>query len=87
MPMRPRTVLLAAFVAAVVVFSVVQDRVTAAGAQQYAARQRLALAGRAAPVTLDEVMAPAVRRSVQQGLLWGALVMGGGVVLAVARRS
>jgi len=87
MAMRPRTVLLTAFVAAVVVFCVVQDRVTASGAQQYAARQRLALAGQGAPVTLEDVVAPAVRRSVQQGLLWSALVMGGGVVLAAARRS
>ena len=85
--MRARAVLLTAFVAAVVVFCVVQDRVTARGAQQYAQRQRLALAGDAIPVTIDEVMAPAVRRSVQQGLLWSAVVMAAGVVLAMRRRS
>lgn len=84
--MRPRTVLLTAFVAAVVVFCVVQDRVTARGAQQYAEQQRRALAGGGTPVTIDEVVAPAVRRSVQQGLLWSGLVMGAGIVFAMRRR-
>jgi hypothetical protein len=86
MPMRPRTVLLTAFIAAVVVFCVVQDRVTARGAQQYAEQQRRALSGRGTPVTIDEVVAPAVRRSLQQGLLWGGLVMGAGIVIAMRRR-
>jgi len=84
--MRPRTVLLTAFIAAVVVFCVVQDRVTARGAQQYAEQQRRALSGRGTPVTIDEVVAPAVRRSVQQGLLWGGLVMAAGIVVAMRRR-
>ena len=84
--MRPRAVMLAVFVAATVVFCVVQDRLTAAGARQYVERQRQAMAGDAPPVTIDEVMAPAVGRSVRQGLLWGGLVAAGGVVFVVARR-
>lgn len=62
-----------AFVAAFVVFCVVQDRVTAAGATRYAEAQRAAIAGSAPPVTVDDVMGPAVRRSLRQGLLWGGL--------------
>jgi hypothetical protein len=80
---RPRAILLAAFIAAAVVFCVVQDRVTAAGARQYVTMQRAALAGRGQPVTLDGVMRPAVQRSVRQAALWSGLVMAGGVVAAV----
>jgi hypothetical protein len=61
-----------AFVAATVVFCVVQDRVTAAGVRHYVALQRGAMAGRGPSVGLNDVMRPARRRSVQQGLLWGA---------------
>jgi hypothetical protein len=61
--------------AAVVVFCIVQDRVTAAGARANVAHQRAALAGRAEPVTIDEVMRPTVARSVRQGLLWGGVVL------------
>ncbi len=70
--------------AALVVFCVVQDRITAAGAREYVRLQR---AG--APVTVDDVMKPAVRRSVRQALLWSALVVGSGLTGAaiVARRS
>ena len=81
MRLRPRTIILMTFVLALVVFAVVQDRVTAAGARQYVTLQRAALAGRGAPVTIDEVMIPAVKRSVRQGLAWGGAVMVGGIVL------
>jgi hypothetical protein len=86
--MRPRTIVVMAAIAAFVVFCIVQDRVTAAGAQRYAALQREALAGRGRPVTIDEIMKPAIEQSVQQGLLWGGGVMiaGFGVAGAVARR-
>jgi hypothetical protein len=86
MRVHPRAVLLVAFCAATVVFCVVQDRVTAGGARQYVTLQRRALAEGSPPVTIDEVVRPAVRRSVQQGFLWSGLVMGAGVALAAARR-
>lgn len=70
-----RALLWLPFAAALVVFCIVQDRVTAAGARSYVAQQREALAGRAAPVTIDQVMRPAVARSVRQGLLWGGIVL------------
>jgi hypothetical protein len=87
MTVRPRTVLLIAFTAATVVFCVVQDRVTADGARQYVERQRAAAAGRASPVTLEEIMGPAVRRSVQQAMAWSLGVMLVGVVWAGVLRS
>jgi hypothetical protein len=87
---RPHVVLVIAAVAAVVVFAVVQDRITAAGARRYVAIQREALAGRAQPVTVDQIMRPAIQHSVQQGLIWGGVVLAAGVALAGAtgrRRS
>jgi hypothetical protein len=79
----PRAVLVATFAAAGVVFCVVQDRVTAAGARQYVALHQ---AGRA--VTLDDVVAPAVRRSVRLGLAssGGVIVVGAGLALAAGKR-
>jgi hypothetical protein len=89
MALRPRAILAITALVALVVFAVVQDRVTAAGARRYVAIQRDALAGRAQPVTVDEIMRPAIERSVQQGLTWGGLVLVGGVSVAgaVARRQ
>ena len=77
------------FVAALVVFCIVQDRLTAAGAREYVRLQRAAIAGTGPAVTVDAIMKPAVRRSVQEALLWSGVVMGGGfaVAAAVARRS
>jgi len=88
MALRPRAILAFTALAALVVFAVVQDRVTAAGARRYVAIQRDALAGRAQPVTVDEIMRPAVERSLQQGLTWSGLVLAGGLTVAgaVARR-
>jgi len=79
---RPRVVLALAIVAAVVVFAIVQDRVTAAGARRYVELQNAAIAGQGTPVTLDEVMRPAIRRSVQQGSLWGGMVLAAGAAAA-----
>jgi hypothetical protein len=79
-----RGILIATALAALVVFAVVQDRVTAAGARRYVELQRAALAGGAHPVTVDEIMRPAVSRSVREGLLWGGVVFLSGVGLAVA---
>jgi hypothetical protein len=87
MPIRPRAVLLIAVTTAIVVFCVVQDRVTADGARQYAELQRAAAAGHGDPVTLDEIMRPAVRRSVQQASAWGAVVIGAGIIAAGVLRS
>ena len=88
MACRPRTILLITVAAAMMTFSVVQDRVTAAGARRYVALQRDASAGRREPVTIDEVVKPAVRQSVHQGLIWSSVVLAAGVALAArARRS
>ncbi len=72
-------VLGATAVAALATFCVVQDRVTADGARRYVALQREALAGRGKRVTIEEVMQPAVDRSVRDGLLaaGGVAVVGG----------
>jgi hypothetical protein len=85
---RPRVVLVITALAALVVFAVVQDRLTADGARRYVALQRNALAGHGQAVTVDEIMRPAIRRSVQQGLIWGGavLVAGAGLAGAVAAR-
>ena len=71
-------------VAALVVFAVVQDRVTADGARRYVALQRDAIAGRGQPVTVDAIMQPAIHRSVRQGLLWSGVVLVAGIGLAIA---
>jgi hypothetical protein len=60
----------------------VQDRVTAGGARQYVTLQRAAFSGRASPVTIDQVMGPAVDRSVRQGAAWGGGVLVVGLALA-----
>jgi hypothetical protein len=82
MVLRPRAVLVITALAAVVVFAIVQDRVTAAGARRYVALQRDALAGRGQLVLVDQIMRPAIARSVQQGLMWGGVVLVAGVSLA-----
>lgn len=84
MAVGPRRILVATAIVAVVVFAVVQDRVTAAGARRYVALQRAALAGRTHTVTVDEVMRPAIAQSVRQGLVWGGLVLVCGVGMAAA---
>lgn len=60
-------------VLAVATFAVVQDRVTAAGARKYAAISRNAVARGTEGVTIESVMAPAIRSSVR----WGAASAGG----------
>ena len=84
--MVDRRVAVFAFAAAVVAFCVVQDRGTAAGARRYVSLQRAALAGRGPVVTVDEVMIPAVRRSVRDGLLWGGAIGAVGLAGAAAAR-
>jgi len=63
--------------AAIVVFAVVQDRLTSAGVGRYETAYRAAAAGSGPRVTIDEIMKPAVRQGVHQGALWG-----GGVLVA-----
>ena len=88
MACRPRTILLIAVAVAMMTFAVVQDRVTAAGARRYVALQRDAAAGQRDPVTIDEVVKPAARQSVHQGLVWSGAVLAAGVALAaLAGRS
>ena len=77
---------IAVFIAAVV-FCIVQDRVTAAGTRQYVDLQRAAADGRRPPVTVDQIMRPAVRRSVAQGLMWSGVVLVVGTVAAFAVRE
>jgi hypothetical protein len=88
MVVRARAILIVSSLAALVVFAAVQDRVTAAGARRYVALQRDAIAGHGRAVTVDEVMRPAIERSVHQGLVWGGavLVAGASVAGVVSRR-
>ena len=81
-------VLILTFVAAVIVFAVVQDRLTAAAARQYVTLQHAAATGNGPPVTIDEVMKPGVRRSVRVALMWSGMVTIAGLLgaAAVARR-
>jgi hypothetical protein len=83
----PRAILAFAVFLAAVVFCIVQDRVTADGARQYVELQRAAIEGRGAPVTVDEIMKPAVRRSVAQASTWSAVVLVLGTITAFAVRG
>jgi len=96
----PRRLVLAAVAASIAVFCIVQDRIVAAGVGRYVALQRAAIAGPAEggprtpeggshvpDVTLDEVMAPAVRRSVRQASAWSGGVFAAGLALAAIRRA
>ena len=75
----PKRVVVLVIVAAVVVFCVVQDRITAAAAGRYVALQRASIAGSRPRVTIDEVMGPAVDRSVRQGAIWGLVTLAVGL--------
>ena len=79
-----RGIVLVSIAAALVVFLVVQDRVTAGGAREYVERQRRADIGQTPRVTIGEVMRPAVRRSVRLGLSWGTVVLAAGLATAAA---
>lgn len=78
-----RVVVVFTFVAAVAVFCIVQDRVTAGGARRYAELARAAIA-RHQRVNVDEVMRPAVHRSVRLGLSSAGAVLLTGAAVAVA---
>jgi hypothetical protein len=76
------------FLAAFVVFCVVQDRVTAAGASRYAVAALAALDRHQPVAPIDSVMGPAVRRSVGLGLASAGVVLVAGLgTAAVVARS
>jgi hypothetical protein len=75
------------FLAALAVFCVVQDRVTAAGATEYGERALAAIA-RHEPVTpVDTIMGPAIQRSVRVGLASAGAVLIVGLLVAAGRRA
>ena len=75
-------------IAALAVFCVVQDKVTAGGARRYVRIQREAMAAHGSPaVTVDEIMAPAIRAGVRDGLLSAGAVMGIGAGFIVYGRQ
>ncbi len=82
--MFDRRVAVFSFAAAVVTFAVVQDRGTAAGARRYVTMQRAAIAGDGPAVTVDEIMEPAVRASLREGLCWAGGVTAAGLASAAA---
>ena len=75
------------FVAALVVFCVIQDRVTASAADRFVSLQRAALASGGPTLTIEQVMRPAIRCSVRQGLLWGGGVAAVGLAATVVIRK
>jgi hypothetical protein len=81
-PPRVRVIVLLTVVAAAIVFAYVQDRVTASGAREYVTRQSDAIERGGSEVTIDQVMEPAVDRSVRQGLTWGMMVLLAGLAAA-----
>jgi hypothetical protein len=73
--------------AAILTFCLVQDAETSAGVGRYLTAQRAALAGQGPHVTVDEVMGPANRRAVREGMAWsGRVAMAGLIGLLVYRR-
>ena len=86
MRLTPTRVVVFTLVAAFVVFCIVQDRVTAAGARHYV---MLHAAPGGSSATIEAVMRPAVRRSVLDALWWSGVVAIVGFAAAgvVARRS
>jgi hypothetical protein len=84
-----RRVAILTVVVAAVVFCAVQDRVTASGVSRYIALQHAARRGGGPLPGIDEVMQPAVRRSVRDGALWSGGVAAAGLAGAAiaGRRS
>jgi hypothetical protein len=73
--------------AAVITFCLVQDAETSAGVGRYISAQRVALAGHGPRVTVDEIMGPANRQAVREGMRWsGRVAMAGLIGLLVYRR-
>ncbi len=75
-------------IAALAVFCVVQDNVTAAGARRYVQIQRDAITAHGRPaVTVDDIMTPAIHASVRDGLLSAGAVIVIGAWLTVRGRK
>jgi len=73
--------------AAVITFCLVQDAETSAGVGRYISAQRAALAGRGPRVTVDEIMGPANRLALREGMAWsGRVAMAGLIGLLIYRR-
>lgn len=81
----PRGIVIATCVAAIVVFALVQDRITAGGARRYVAMQREALAGSREPVRVRAVMKPAIEHSVRTAALAAGVVLLAGLGAATVR--
>jgi len=82
-----RRVAVLTVVVAAVVFCAVQDRVTARGVSRYIALQHAAARGAGPVPAIDEVMQPAVRRSVREGAAWAGGVAAAGLAgAAIAGR-
>jgi hypothetical protein len=72
--------------AALVVFAIVQDRLTVSGVGQYVMAYRGAATSGRPAVTIDEVMKPAVAHAVRQGALWGGVVLVAGLAVTLGAR-
>ena len=68
-------------------FCLVQDAETSAGVGRYLTAQRAAMAGQGPRVTVDEIMRPANRLAVREGMAWsGRVAMAGLIGLLIVRR-
>ena len=73
--------------AAVITFCLGQDAETSAGVGRYISAQRAALAGNGSRVTVDEIMGPANRLALREGLAWsGRVAMAGLIAILIYRR-
>ena len=73
--------------AALITFCVVQDAETSAGVGRYLQAQRLAIAGQGPRITIDEVMGPANRLALREGMAWsGRVAMAGLIGVLIYRR-
>lgn len=73
--------------AAIFTFCLVQDAQTSAGVGRYLTAQRAALAGQGPRVTIDEIMGPANREALREGMAWsGRVAMAGLIAVLVYRR-
>jgi hypothetical protein len=73
--------------AAVITFCLVQDAETSAGVGRYISAQRAALAGNGSRVTVDEIMGPANRLALREGMAWsGCVAMAGLIAILIYTR-
>jgi hypothetical protein len=66
--------------AAITTFCLVQDAETSAGVGRYISAQRASLAGRGPRVTVDEIMGPANRAGLREGMAWSGRVAMAGLI-------